>query len=463
MPGWPAPSTIHLLAAPDDPRTAFVFGADAFAAKTVDGGATWTPLPIKTAYAWSLAVGSAQTLYIHDGRNIVVSHDGGATFQTTTMPLANSAGASVIVDPQDPLTAYVSPDHGLYRTRDGGTTWTALADKYRFAWVVLDPQHPEIIYGASPDAGMLKSVDRGDTWQLASYGFPLGFPTAFVQVAPKQIDTVYAGLSTGLFRTTGDGQWSRVLEAPALWNPDSSWVVFDDKTVLLTFQKDSSFQRTVDGGATWTTISAPGPGVLELLPAPGEPDGVYATSYVGGTFHSADRGATWTSVPVPLATLVDFFRAAAGGVLYAGLRAGSIGVSDDLHVSRDAGKTWTLSPLQSPQRVFPSPDDPKVAYAVGADDSNGPLTMHRTTDGGATWQALHDASGNALFGTVFFAPDAPKTIFLAGSGHPLESLDGGDTWTALDDFGVNLAAVASSKVLYASTTDGVFQSTTGGL
>ena len=134
------------------------------------------------------------------GDGVYKSTDGGATWKH--VGLANSSHIGrIVVHPTNPNIAFVAalgnlysenPDRGLYRTTDGGTTWTKVLDHkvdgraIGAIDVVMDPSNPQVLYAATydkvrrpwsfaeggPGSGLFKSTDGGTTWKQITDGIP---------------------------------------------------------------------------------------------------------------------------------------------------------------------------------------------------------------------------------------------------------------------------------------------------
>src|SRR5262249_52483484 len=124
---------------------------------------------------------------------------------------------------------------GLYKTTDGGRTWTnmGLRETQTIARILIDPKNPETIYvaspghlfGPNPDRGVFKSTDGGKTWTKVKY---IDENTGFTDIAldPTNTNTIYAasyqrrrsgccfnggGPGSALWKsTTGGDSWSKV-------------------------------------------------------------------------------------------------------------------------------------------------------------------------------------------------------------------------------------------------------------
>src|SRR5204862_5471156 len=85
---------------------------------------------------------------------------------------------SIAVHPTDPLTIYIgAAQGGVWKTTNGGTTWTALTDgqcSLAMGSVAIDPVNPQIVYAGTGEqnfsgdsyygCGVLRSIDGGSTW-----------------------------------------------------------------------------------------------------------------------------------------------------------------------------------------------------------------------------------------------------------------------------------------------------------
>jgi len=111
--------------------------------------------------------------------------------------------SSVGVDSGSQL--YVATDAGVFRSPDGGATWTvpnaaieSLRDVQRF---VFDPTEPSTVYGVTL-SGVLKSTDRSESWRsLGGSAGSLSYVTALA-VDPSSPQTLYAATYYGVFSTS---------------------------------------------------------------------------------------------------------------------------------------------------------------------------------------------------------------------------------------------------------------------
>lgn len=168
--------------------------------RSVDGGTTWAHMGLSRSQ--------------HIARIVVHPRDTATVWVAAMGPLWDSAG-----------------ERGLYRTTDGGRTWQrklALGPFTGVTDVALDPTNPGIIYAASfqrerkaysfvaggPESGIWKSSDGGETWTALRAGLPDGERGRIgIHVAHSRPSTIYATVSAadgGIFRSDDAGAtWTR--------------------------------------------------------------------------------------------------------------------------------------------------------------------------------------------------------------------------------------------------------------
>ncbi len=172
----------------------------------------------------------------------------------------------VVEDPNDPNTIYIgAPVGGVWKTTDGGFTWTPLGDELStigISGIAIDPNNSNIIYlatgdtdgGDAPSIGVVKSVDGGATW--TSIGNVSASKTTEIIIDPTNTSILYIATNSGVFKSTNAGNtWSNVRSGNIR---DIAMKPGDVNTLYAV--TSSTFYKTTDAGNNWSTVSSGLPG-----------------------------------------------------------------------------------------------------------------------------------------------------------------------------------------------------------
>jgi photosystem II stability/assembly factor-like uncharacterized protein len=214
-------------------------------------------------------------------RGIYRTADGGRTWQRVLYVNPTTGGSDVAFDPADPRIAFAGtfdylrqpwtfrgggPGSGLYRSNDGGITWTKLTDPARRdglpggiinrVGLSISAHHPNVLYAIVPTRkGVLyRSDDGGNQWRLVNADPDLVFrPFYFsqVRVDPDNPNVVW-NISGELKRSKDGGKKFTGVEAGG--DNHDIWIDPDNpKRVLL--GSDMGFDYSNDGGETWSFVN----------------------------------------------------------------------------------------------------------------------------------------------------------------------------------------------------------------
>jgi photosystem II stability/assembly factor-like uncharacterized protein len=262
--------------------------------KTTDAGRVWKPIfdDARVASIGAIAVAPSQpgTIYVGtgeqtQGRGVFKSTDAGATWTNVGLTDTNLINA-LLVDPRDPNVVLVGafgdtivsgPSRGVFRSTDGGKTWTKVLFKDEHTGIVdlcFDPNDSHVVYAAlsslpqprgekpraGPDAWIYKSTDEGATWQpVGESGFPAEHRGRIgVAVAPGNGGRrVFSILNQGLYRSDDAGAtWQRSTEdARIVGNFYFSRVFVDPKNADVVYVMQTSTYRSADGGKTFAAFA----------------------------------------------------------------------------------------------------------------------------------------------------------------------------------------------------------------
>lgn len=250
--------------------------------------------------------------------------------------------------------------HGVMRSLDGGSSWTAVIPKVD-AWVVrFDADHPDVAYAGTASQGVFKSIDGGATWSAANQGLS----ALDVRALAVTKDLIVAGTSGGVFYSR-DGAASWTSLGLTDLNIAAVAMVAGSSGVMVLAGADSGGSsggsylfRTQDVSGSWSTVHLPADaGVVTALSVGAPPAGAQARPVLAGTatglFRSDDGAATWTQVNgLPETDInVVLFNPSNPDQLYAA-SDGDVG-NGGVFRSLDRGSTW--SPLG-----FGLPANPRV-------------------------------------------------------------------------------------------------------
>jgi photosystem II stability/assembly factor-like uncharacterized protein len=260
------------------------------------------------------------------GDGVYRSDDGGSSWRRVGLERSEHIGR-ILIDARDSDIVYVAAqgplwapggDRGLYRTTDGGRSWTRIlhvSDETGISDVVQHPRNPDVLLATSyqrrrhtgmqiaggPEAGIYRSADGGATWDRISTGLPTGdVGRSGLAFSPQNPDVAYAviaasGTQSGFYRSADAGM---------TWTKMSDYVPGDPQYYMELFPDPRVFDRlysvaiqlsvTEDGGRTWRNAAA-GPVHVDhhaMAFDPLDPD-VMLLGNDGGLYQSFDGGSTW--------------------------------------------------------------------------------------------------------------------------------------------------------------------------
>ena len=340
--------------------------------KTINNGTTFEPVfdghdylsigavdlaPTNPGIVW-VGTGEAHNARSsHRGDGVYKSLDAGKTW--TCMGLRDSQHvARIVIHPTNPDIVYVAamghlftpnPERGLFKTVDGGKTWTKVLyinENVGVIDIALNRQDPNVLYAATyekyrhawtfeqggPASGIYKTTDGGASWKKLEGGLPAGkIGRIGLDISNKNPNILYALVENGNPRPATKQELER---EQRFGRPAAEYVV------------GSSLYRSDDAGGTWKRMSAENQDLSGkaaysfqvVRMDPNDDTKVYITGVALGV--SSDSGKTWVNLDWPPATFASMF-GDVRTVWIDPLNSDRLLVGSDggVHVTYDAGKT----------------------------------------------------------------------------------------------------------------------------
>lgn len=350
----------------------------------------------------------------------------GLTFRSIGPALMSGRISDIVVHPDNPHLWYVAAGSGgIWKTENAGVTFTPIFDDqpvYSIGCLAVDPSAPATLWVGTGENvsgrhvgfgdGVYRSRNGGTTWE--NMGLKDSEHIGRILVHPTDGNIVFvaaegplwsAGGERGLYRTVDGGEsWKRVLHVSAdtgitdvrmePGNPDILYAgAYQRRRSVAAFMAggpESGIYKSTDGGDSWRklTVGVPGGhmGKIGLAVSPLKPEVVYATIEAGekekGFYRSEDRGESW-----------------------------------EKRSSRIAGGT-------GPHYYQELVTDPHRFDRVYMMD----VYMRVTDDGGRTFRPVGEDAKHVDNHALVIFPDGPDHLLAGCDGGLYESFDGGTTW-----------------------------------
>lgn len=269
-----------------NPRNDVTFGDGVY--KTIDGGKTWTNVGLTDSWSISrILVDPRNPQHVIVGafgdpfrdsaaRGVYVTDDGGKTWSKTLYVGPQTGVAELAMDPNDPDVLYASmwqfrripwtfhsggPDDGIWRSVDGGRTWTRLSGHGlptgitgRSA-VAIAPSDSKRIYALIEAQGgiLWRSDDGGQNWTMVSNDTLVDqrpFYFTHLTVDPRDENKVY-GVSEQLSMSTDGGHTFKAIAPGVHVDYHAIWVAPNDPNRIIVGE-DGGYSITLDGGRNWS-------------------------------------------------------------------------------------------------------------------------------------------------------------------------------------------------------------------
>ena len=441
--------------------------------KTTDSGEVWKPIfdQVGVASIGAVAVAPSNPSILFagtgeqtTGNGVYRSTDAGATWTNIGLQSTRFIN-TIIVDPRDPNIIVVGvighpilgigpsgPDRGVFKTTDGGKTWTKTLFRDEVAGVsdlCVDPGNPRIMYAAvwmprdfatqrespnSQDAWLYKSTDQGSTWkELPATGMPTGgWDRTGVAVAPgTKGQRVFAITGAGLYRTDDGGvNWRKISKDPRIvGNLYFGRIYVDPRNADVVYVMQTSLYRSADGGQTFTAFKgAPGGDDYHVMWIDPQNSQRIFLGVDQGAIITHNGGQTWSSwFNQPTG---QFYHAFTDNqfpyVIYAPQQdSGTAAISSRSDYGSITYRDWFSIAGFEYSYIAPDPLNPNITYSGGW---YGSVLRFDKITGQFTHVFIRtDKYRTATMAPVVFSPLDPHTLYFA-TQFVMKTTDEGKSW-----------------------------------
>ena len=360
-------------------------------------------------------------------------------------PFRGGRAAAVTGVPGQPNLFYFgATGGGVWKTHDGGKTYTNISDGFfggSIGSIAVAKSDPNVIYvgggevtvrgNVSSGYGVWKSEDAGKTWQFA--GLPKSRHIPRIVIDPQNPEIVYAAVLGNIYKPT----------------------------------QDRGVYKSINGGKTWSKIlfADPQAGAVELVMDPNNPRNLYAATWrlqrtpyslsSGGEgsalWKSTDRGTTWKEIST-----------------HKGFAEGTLGIIGVTVSPLDSERVWAIVENKEKGGVYRSDNGGESWKQVNnsralrqrawyytkiyadTQDVDGVYVMnvsyHHSTDGGKTFSSHRAPHGDHH--DLWIAPEDNQRMIIGDDGGAQVSYDGGESWSTYHN--------QPTAQFYRVTTDNAF-------
>jgi photosystem II stability/assembly factor-like uncharacterized protein len=402
------------------------------------------------------------------GDGVYRSLDGGRTWQNMGLKDTKHIGR-IAIHPTDPNTLYVAAvghlwgpnkERGLYKTTDGGKTWTQslfINEDTGVIDVAMDHKSPGTLYaaayqrrrtpfgmnGGGPASGLYKTIDGGANWAKLSNGLPEGVTGRIgIDIYRNDPNIVYAIIEHakgGVFRSDDRGlTWKKVSDTnsrPMYY----SKIRIDPNNDQRIWQLAAPMFVSEDGGRTWQTnvVTRIHGDYHAMWINPANSNHMIVGSD-GGIHISYDRGRSWDYInTIPLGQFYEISLDnrkpywVYGGLQDNGSWAGPSGTYNQEGITNDE---WFRIGGGDGFYVQVDPQDPDILYV---ESQNGSVSRLELKTGERKSIRPEVRAGEKPYrfdwnSPIVISPHNNRTIYFGGN-RVFRSTDRGDSWTASQD------------------------------
>jgi photosystem II stability/assembly factor-like uncharacterized protein len=399
----------------------------------------------------------AQVFYFGStGGGVWKTTDGGIIWENVSDGYFKRASVGAIaVAPSDPNVVYtgmgettirsnVSHGDGVYRSTDGGQTWThlGLADTRNIAKVRIHPHNPDLVYvaalghahGPNAERGVYRSKNGGQTWERILFRSekagaidlsmdphnPRILYAAIWEAHRKPYTLVSGGEECGLFKSIDGGDsWTEITRNEGLPTGMLGKIgvavspARENRVFAIVDAEDGAVFRSDDGGAHWERLSedrnlwARPWYYMHIIPDPQDAETLWALNVQA--WKSIDGGKTFFEVQIPHGDHHDLW------IDPHDPRRMIEGNDGGACVSFNGGASWSSIYTQPTAEFYHVFTDNQYPYRVyGPQQDNSTICVPSSSHVSGITNAMTFEVGGGESGYIAIRPDDPNIIY-AGS------------------------------------------------
>jgi PKD repeat protein len=421
---------------------------------------------------------------------VMKSTDGGVTWNATGLTWTVNQGRTIsklLINPTNTQILIAATSNGIYRTTNGGTSWTQVQGTYSFKDAEFKPADPNTVYAIG--TRLFKSTDAGATWTNITSGLPANTSVSRMALAVTAANSAYVYVLAsntaygfqGFYRSTDSGTtFTSMSTTPNLmgWSSTGSdtggqgW--YDLAVAASPTNQDVvvvggvNIWRSTNGGASWainghwTGTGAPyvHADVHDLIFLPGSGTTYYA-GCDGGIFRTTNSGGGWTDISNNLC-IAQIYRI---GLSNSNASLWITGHQDNGTNLRN-GAAYSETMGGDGMDCFIDRTNNNVMYGSQYSGS-----LNRSTNGGGSWSGINSGlSGTAPWVTSWYQDPTTANTIYCGRTNLFKSTNQGTSWTMLTalpttpsgtivDFKV---APSNNQTIYVARSSGLFKTINGG-
>lgn len=454
--------------------------------KSTNAAATWTPLIDNVNSSWmnvyNLCIDPSNVNTIYAGLSsgaVLKSSDAGATWASTGS--GPSTIRKIVVHPSNSNIVFAGASNGLYRSTNGGTSWTTVQSG-SFQDIEFKPNDPNTMYASTSSSSTYRSIDNGLTWSLVTL---TGSGRTLIGVSPNSPDVVYMVQASGsifgaFYRSTDAGQtYTTMITGSSGVNnffgyetdgTGTSGQATYDMAICVNPTNVNEVHiagiicwKTTNGGTSfvaetaWSYPNSIGYNHADVHGLEWINNTIYSVSD-GGVYKSTDFGDNWTDLSSGLG-IRQFYRIATAKT-DANLISG--GAQDNGTTYRQTNGTWKEWLGADGMDCVISPTNASICIGTSQNGS-----IYKTTNAGNSYSGLSRPANGNWVTPLFMHPTNHDTVYGGWNGI-YRSVNGGSSWTNLTssistgNFDCLAVASSNTRYIYGSVGSTLYRSSDAG-